>query len=326
MLPRVLGDTWVDRIVLPERLTAGALVPVTVEIGSQKAVMALVELRTGGKTIASKPVALEIGTTTAVLDVTFASPGSQTIEAVVTAPGDNRPTTCLLRGTGAAAPARALRRERDGQREVPAGRARSIRIRRHAPRPERHSREGRRSRAVRRGHSERRGANVGLRRLDESAGRMGRAGRRRPAGRRRQSRVRRGQPPGCRNTSSNGSRPCLRKDGRRAIIVLDSRGAWRIGHGLCKAAAQAASTCWPTALGQRGDLQRRPELGRDPAQRRKIARRSRRGSARSSRRTHADFPAVEQAFLALRTRAHQARHILSDGRSYPTTTRVWSRR
>ena len=88
MAPRVIGDTWVDRIVLPNRLTVGALETVTVEIGSQKAGSALVEFRTGGTVLASRPVTLDVGTTAVALDVTFASPGSQTVEAVVTAAGD----------------------------------------------------------------------------------------------------------------------------------------------------------------------------------------------------------------------------------------------
>ena len=37
MAPRDIGDTWVDRIVLPDRLTAGGLVTATVEVGSQRA-------------------------------------------------------------------------------------------------------------------------------------------------------------------------------------------------------------------------------------------------------------------------------------------------
>ena len=88
MAPRVIGDTWVDRIVLPTRLTAGALETVTVEIGSQKAVSALVELRSGGTVLATRQATLTIGTTPVALDVTFATPGPQVVEAVVTAPGD----------------------------------------------------------------------------------------------------------------------------------------------------------------------------------------------------------------------------------------------
>lgn len=96
MMPRVLGDTWVDRIVLPDRLTVGALEPVTVEIGSQKAINALVEVRAGGKVLASKPVSLDVGTTAVALDVTFAAPGAQVIEAAVTAPGDPLAVNNLL--------------------------------------------------------------------------------------------------------------------------------------------------------------------------------------------------------------------------------------
>ena len=88
MAPRVIGDTWVDAIQLPDRLTAGAITPTTVRIGSQRATSALVELRADGKVLASQPATLEVGTTAVSLDVTFAAPGAQRIEAVVTAPGD----------------------------------------------------------------------------------------------------------------------------------------------------------------------------------------------------------------------------------------------
>jgi len=80
---RDLGDTWVDRLVLPDRLTAGALVNVTVEIGSQRAGQVVVEVRSGDVVLASMPAEVVAGITPVGVDVTFAETGSQLVEAVV---------------------------------------------------------------------------------------------------------------------------------------------------------------------------------------------------------------------------------------------------
>jgi len=97
---RDVGDAWVDGVRWPPRLTAGALTPVVVTIGSQRAVNALVELRAGGvrpgsdrgqtpgRVLASKAVTLAVGLTPVALDVTFEAPGSQAIEAIVSMPAD----------------------------------------------------------------------------------------------------------------------------------------------------------------------------------------------------------------------------------------------
>ncbi|HET9271062.1 MAG TPA: vWA domain-containing protein, partial [Vicinamibacterales bacterium] len=50
---RDVGDAWVDGVRWPQRLTAGALTPAVVTIGSQRAANALVELRAGGRQLAS---------------------------------------------------------------------------------------------------------------------------------------------------------------------------------------------------------------------------------------------------------------------------------
>ena len=88
MAPRDIGDTWVDGIVVPDRLAAGGLVTATVEVGSQRAGPAVVELKAGDKVLASKTVAIEAGLTPVSLDVTFAEAGAVKVEATVTIPGD----------------------------------------------------------------------------------------------------------------------------------------------------------------------------------------------------------------------------------------------
>jgi uncharacterized membrane protein/uncharacterized protein YegL len=85
---RDVGDAWVDHVQWPPRLTAGALTPAVVTIGSQRAAKALVEIRAGSRVLASKAVPLVAGLTPVALDVTFDEPGSQAVEAVVSVPND----------------------------------------------------------------------------------------------------------------------------------------------------------------------------------------------------------------------------------------------
>ena len=88
MATRDLGDTWVDEIAVPKRSAPGALVSAAVMVGSQRATQALVELREGAQVLGSRVVALAAGETPVPFDVAFDEPGSHVIEATVTAPGD----------------------------------------------------------------------------------------------------------------------------------------------------------------------------------------------------------------------------------------------
>lgn len=86
--PRDIGDTWVDGIILPPRVVPGALASASVVVGSQRAASALVELRDGQKVIGSRVASLAAGQTTVTFDVTFDQPGARVLEATVTAAGD----------------------------------------------------------------------------------------------------------------------------------------------------------------------------------------------------------------------------------------------
>ncbi|HEX5069572.1 MAG TPA: VWA domain-containing protein [Vicinamibacterales bacterium] len=88
MAARDIGDTWVDGIDLPNQLPAGGLATATVRVGSQKAGRALVELRVGEKVVSSQPADIGAGQTAVPMDVTFADVGAQRVEASVTMPGD----------------------------------------------------------------------------------------------------------------------------------------------------------------------------------------------------------------------------------------------
>lgn len=88
LTPANAGDTWVDSIDLPARISAGATFVATVNIGSQRAGTATVEIKALGKVAATKTAALVIGSTAVPLDITLESLGAQALEATVTLPGD----------------------------------------------------------------------------------------------------------------------------------------------------------------------------------------------------------------------------------------------
>jgi uncharacterized membrane protein len=85
---RELGDTWIDGIDLPARLTAGATIPVAVAVGSQRDTDATIELRAADKRVGQKTTHLTRGLTRVTIDATIDEPGPATFTARVVAPGD----------------------------------------------------------------------------------------------------------------------------------------------------------------------------------------------------------------------------------------------
>jgi uncharacterized membrane protein len=85
---RELGDTWVDSIGLPSHLTAGATMPVTIAIGSQRERDAVLELRAGGKVLDRRPARLARGLTRVTVQTNFDAPGAAALEASVSVDGD----------------------------------------------------------------------------------------------------------------------------------------------------------------------------------------------------------------------------------------------
>jgi Ca-activated chloride channel homolog len=88
MAPRDLGDTWVEALHLPARLAPGGLIAATVDVGSQKATNAVIEIRNGDKVIGTKAATLAPGTTPVPVDISVDEAGAVTLEASVTAAGD----------------------------------------------------------------------------------------------------------------------------------------------------------------------------------------------------------------------------------------------
>ena len=79
-----LGDTWIDWLDVPDRLSAGGTFAATLHVTSQRGGRASVEVRAGGRVLASRSVSLVAGPSDVTLDVRLADAGAQAIEGVVT--------------------------------------------------------------------------------------------------------------------------------------------------------------------------------------------------------------------------------------------------
>jgi Ca-activated chloride channel family protein len=88
LAPRVLGDTWVDRVDLPDRVPAGAPLVATVGVGSQRDASVLVEVRSGGAVIGSRSVTVGKGMTDVAVGAVLGTPGLHVLQASVTTAGD----------------------------------------------------------------------------------------------------------------------------------------------------------------------------------------------------------------------------------------------
>jgi uncharacterized membrane protein len=85
---RELGDTWIESIGLPAHLTAGATLPVTIGIGSQRPTDGVVTLRAGDKELGRRAVRLADGLTQVTIDASLEAPGAASLVAAVSTKGD----------------------------------------------------------------------------------------------------------------------------------------------------------------------------------------------------------------------------------------------
>jgi Ca-activated chloride channel homolog len=109
LAPPSLNDTWVESLEVPEQVGAGEPFAVTVRIASQRATPAKVELRVGGGMVAARPVDLLPGITPVTLEARAAAPGPHQIEAAIDVPGDPLIANNILGAeTWADPPARVL--------------------------------------------------------------------------------------------------------------------------------------------------------------------------------------------------------------------------
>ena len=85
---RELGDTWIESIGLPPHMTAGATLPVSIGVGSQREVDGIVTLKSADKELGRRPVRLTRGLTQVTIDTNLDAPGAAVLVASVTANGD----------------------------------------------------------------------------------------------------------------------------------------------------------------------------------------------------------------------------------------------
>jgi uncharacterized membrane protein len=85
---RSLGDAWVDSISVPDHLVAGSPFTTTVAVGSQRDAAAVVEVRSEGKVLAKRPAVLPAGITDVLIETVLETAGSTVLEATITLPGD----------------------------------------------------------------------------------------------------------------------------------------------------------------------------------------------------------------------------------------------
>jgi uncharacterized membrane protein len=98
--PRAIGDVWIDAIQMPDRIAANGLFAATVIVGSQREGLASIALRSGGTVLASRSVALTRGETRVVLEASIDAPGSAVLEAAIDVEGDPlAANNTLSRGT-----------------------------------------------------------------------------------------------------------------------------------------------------------------------------------------------------------------------------------
>jgi uncharacterized membrane protein/uncharacterized protein YegL len=85
---RDLRDAWVDAVWLPERLTAGTTATVAVDIGTQRAVAGVLQVREGSRVLASQDLVLPSGVRSVPVDLTFDTAGAHAVDVQFTVPAD----------------------------------------------------------------------------------------------------------------------------------------------------------------------------------------------------------------------------------------------
>jgi Ca-activated chloride channel family protein len=88
MAVRSLGDAWIDRIDLPERIAAGGAFAATIAVGAQHATSGTVTLRADGVVVATREVTLPPGLTPVTLEGHIDSAGSHVLAASVSVAND----------------------------------------------------------------------------------------------------------------------------------------------------------------------------------------------------------------------------------------------
>jgi Ca-activated chloride channel homolog len=109
LAPRSLGDTWIDSLDLPDRIPAGAAFTATVSVESQREGQAIVELRSAGKVIGTQSLTVSKGVTPVAINAVLDAPGGYVLQAIVKIAGDPlADNNTLERGVWADPPTKVL--------------------------------------------------------------------------------------------------------------------------------------------------------------------------------------------------------------------------
>lgn len=93
---RELDDTWVEALTMPQSLAPGGLIPMAVEIGSQRTGPATVEIKVGDRVLATKAITLTAGRQSVPVEVSVDDAGAVSFEATVSVAGDPLPVNNTL--------------------------------------------------------------------------------------------------------------------------------------------------------------------------------------------------------------------------------------
>jgi len=88
MVVRSLGDAWIDRVDLPARIAAGSTFAATIVVGAQHAASGTITFRADDAIVATREVTLRQGLTPVVLEGQIDSAGSHVLSASLTVAND----------------------------------------------------------------------------------------------------------------------------------------------------------------------------------------------------------------------------------------------
>jgi uncharacterized membrane protein/uncharacterized protein YegL len=109
MLVRSIGDAWVDGIDVPDRIAAGATFTSVVTVGAQRATAATIDVRSGDKVLAKRDLTVPAGLTPVTIEARVDEPGSHVLRATLTVARDPRSVNnTLVRAVWADPPGRVL--------------------------------------------------------------------------------------------------------------------------------------------------------------------------------------------------------------------------
>jgi len=85
---RIIADAWINSVTLPDRVAAGAAFAAEFRVGTHRPGTAVLTLQAGGTTLGSREVTLTQGMTSVTVDAALIVPGPHVIEGTLSMAGD----------------------------------------------------------------------------------------------------------------------------------------------------------------------------------------------------------------------------------------------